>query len=663
MDLLVFLIDSPVISALAKTLLHFLWQGCVIAFGLYIALNTINKRQSELRYVISLAAMALCVAVPVSTFFWLYQPVSVVSIEQLSPAVVELIQAQHVGASAEPVWSWLDWSLLLSSTAILWFVGVIYLSIHLMFELFNVYQLPRRNVIEPHEEISEIFDNLLTRLQVNRFTKLLISLNAEVPMVVGFIKPVVLVPFSMASGLSNAQLEMLLAHELAHVKRHDYLVNFFQTLASILLFFHPLVNWISLQIRIEREYCCDDIAVQTCGNVKAYATALTDAESIRSHHIPQLAMAATGGDLKNRVVRMIEHTDCASKSSRSWHSMVLASLVAISMAVMLFSAHAGYQTRIVDVLHGEVNEPQPLLTLDSESLQALSDNNTEGEKDTANNTKTQPTAEQANASISGISQSAKPGKSIDVNAKDALTLQAAAVPQQPQANSGLADQQETLATAIEPQALVKKNTNVDSAQSNQTGLQANAVTAVSIDNEATKLGGAELTEVTPATLAASNAARFSVISDNGQVSKYAIPSVNNKQSDTRLSAVTAASPKNEVKNQAELISIVAPSLVRNARPNYPRTAIARNVEADVKVSFIVDKNGRISHIEFEKNVPGYFKRSIRKALKKWRFEPGYIDGKVSEMTLTRIFNFRDPDGEVGEDTTLKVTGSRLQKQI
>ena len=122
---------------------------------------------------------------------------------------------------------------------------------------------------------------------------------------IGWDKPAVLLPVSAMSGLSPDQIESILAHELAHIQRQDYLVNILQTLVEILGFYHPAVWWVSRQIRIEREHCCDDLAVAVCGNSVAYARALTQLETIRSRS-GILAMAATGGGLTSRIKRLVQ---------------------------------------------------------------------------------------------------------------------------------------------------------------------------------------------------------------------------------------------------------------------------------------------------------------------------------------------------------------------
>ena len=105
---------------------------------------------------------------------------------------------------------------------------------------------------------------------------------------IGWLRPVILFPASALTGLSAEQLEALLAHELAHIRRYDYLVNLLQTTVETLFFYHPAVWWVSAQVRQEREHCCDDLAVAACGDVLTYARALTALEQLRGSE-PQLA--------------------------------------------------------------------------------------------------------------------------------------------------------------------------------------------------------------------------------------------------------------------------------------------------------------------------------------------------------------------------------------
>jgi len=149
-----------------------------------------------------------------------------------------------------------------------------------------------------------IATRLSRRLHIARTVRLLRSTLVEVPTVIGWMKPVILLPASALSGLNPHQLEAILAHELAHIRRHDYLVNLLQTVVETLLFYHPAVWWLSRRIRAERENCCDDLAVNLCGDPFTYAQALADLEELRGPD-RRFVMAADGGSLVQRVRRVL----------------------------------------------------------------------------------------------------------------------------------------------------------------------------------------------------------------------------------------------------------------------------------------------------------------------------------------------------------------------
>src|SRR5213075_1678041 len=136
-------------------------------------------------------------------------------------------------------------------------------------------------------------------MRLRRAVKLVESAAVEVPAVISWLRPVVLLPASTLTGLAPKQIEMVLAHELAHIRRHDFLVNILQAVVETLMFYHPAVWWMSRRLRIERENCCDDLAVAVCGDALQYARALTRLEELRGG--PRIALAANGGSLLTRV--------------------------------------------------------------------------------------------------------------------------------------------------------------------------------------------------------------------------------------------------------------------------------------------------------------------------------------------------------------------------
>jgi len=186
----------------------------------------------------------------------------------------------------------------------LWLVGVAMLSMYTAGGWVRVRRLARLG-IEPAEPAwNSKLESLKRRLQVSRPVRLYMSAIAQVPTVIGWVRPCILLPVSAIIGLDEVQLQAVLAHELAHIRRYDYLVNLLQSGVETLLFYHPAVWWVSRKIRAERENCCDDLAVEACGDVLVYAGALAKLEELRGTTCGP-ALAATGGDLLARIRRLV----------------------------------------------------------------------------------------------------------------------------------------------------------------------------------------------------------------------------------------------------------------------------------------------------------------------------------------------------------------------
>ena len=191
-----------------------------------------------------------------------------------------------------------------ASSSSTWLSGVALLTLRLLAGWLWVQRLSSRGTSPAPRGWQQMVVRLSKRLHISRPIRLLESAMVEVPTVIGWLRPVVLMPASALAGMAPEQLEAILAHELAHIRRHDYLVNLLQTLVETLLFYHPAVWWLSRRIRIERENCCDDLAVSLCGDPYAYAKALADLEELRADS-GRLVLAATGGSLLYRVRRLL----------------------------------------------------------------------------------------------------------------------------------------------------------------------------------------------------------------------------------------------------------------------------------------------------------------------------------------------------------------------
>jgi hypothetical protein len=186
-------------------------------------------------------------------------------------------------------------------------------------------------------------------MQVSRRVRLLPTDRVDSPSVIGWLRPVILAPVGVLSGLAPQQVEALLAHELAHVRRHDYLVNVLQGIAESLLFYHPAVWWISNQIRTEREHCCDDLAVEASGDVLVYARALAALESMRPAHF-RAALSANDGSLLRRIRRLAD--PMAAHRPAGWG-------VAWSLGALLLVGIAGV------AVTGAQAQSQPVVSVDS----------------------------------------------------------------------------------------------------------------------------------------------------------------------------------------------------------------------------------------------------------------------------------------------------------
>jgi beta-lactamase regulating signal transducer with metallopeptidase domain len=216
----------------------------------------------------------------------------------------------------------------LPTFVILWAVGGLLFVLRLALGWRAAQRLATVGLTVPPQAISAAMSRVSARLNLQRPVQLWQSTQAEVPLVVGCWRPVVLLPVSLASGLAPDQLESLLAHELAHVRRHDFLVNLLQALVETLFFYHPAMWWLSSRIRIERENCCDDLAVAVCSNRLGYARALVALEELRGVSA-SLALGANGGSLLDRV-RRIAGVPCEPRPSAV---AVLASSLIVVLAI------------------------------------------------------------------------------------------------------------------------------------------------------------------------------------------------------------------------------------------------------------------------------------------------------------------------------------------
>ncbi|HVF35377.1 MAG TPA: M56 family metallopeptidase, partial [Candidatus Saccharimonadia bacterium] len=287
------------VSALGWTLLHFLWQGALVGAAYGIARIALSHSRPQSRYALGLGALALLAALPVLTLLYL-APISAAGAAGAASAPVALgtidaaSRAVVPGFSVEP---WLPW--LVGA----WLLGVVGCALRALLQYLRMRRVCRLGA-EPLPEWDGRLLALCRRFGVTRPVRLLRSAIVQTPSLFGWIAPVIVLPVSVLVGLTPQQVELVIAHELGHVRRWDYAVNLLQIVVETVLFYHPVVHWISREVRNEREACCDDLVLRLGGDPVDYAQALAGLEELRGMtHAP--ALAASGGHLLGRIRRIV----------------------------------------------------------------------------------------------------------------------------------------------------------------------------------------------------------------------------------------------------------------------------------------------------------------------------------------------------------------------
>lgn len=193
-----------------------------------------------------------------------------------------------------------------------WLIGVLLCSLRPLLGWRMLRRLRRIGISPPSDDVLAAFTRVSQQLGLRRAVKVFHSTLATGPLVVGYLKPVVLLPVSLVTSIPLSQLEAILAHELAHIRRHDFIINLFQTLMETLFFYHPAIWWLSRRIRIEREHCCDDLVVKLFNNGVDYGRALLAIEQLQSQRTV-LALGAADGSLLGRIRRISGSTSHQSR--------------------------------------------------------------------------------------------------------------------------------------------------------------------------------------------------------------------------------------------------------------------------------------------------------------------------------------------------------------
>jgi beta-lactamase regulating signal transducer with metallopeptidase domain len=279
----------------AGSLLHFVWQGAVIALVAAAGLRLLRHRSAEARYAFAIGSLLVMLAAPLFTLAFYSQTGAVAQ---------RLILALRLASTSGQTAAAVEASLWAQRILLSWCVGVVVFSTRLIVGWRLSWQLVKsaEEILTP--KVIEIFEIVRERLGLQKPIRLVTHGRLDSPVVVGWLRPVVLLPAALISGFTTEQLSAILAHELAHIRRHDFVVNILQRCVESILFYHPAVWWLSKRIRAEREHCCDDVAIRLCGSRKIYAEALIEMERARQPR-PILAVAAADGAVLQRFRRVL----------------------------------------------------------------------------------------------------------------------------------------------------------------------------------------------------------------------------------------------------------------------------------------------------------------------------------------------------------------------
>jgi beta-lactamase regulating signal transducer with metallopeptidase domain len=314
---------TPHFESLGWTLIHFCWQAAAIAIAYKVADTILSSARSHVRYLVALAALLAMFLSAAATLTYeetrIRQTATTPSTAQ---PLVDSVLATFASAPAASIPATFDPSVPATSHPFnlvaalpwldaLWMLGVLALSLRTIGGWLLIQRLRTTAVANIPPDLAATFLRLSRRIGLKRSIDLRLSAHIASPVAIGIFRSLVLLPVSALTTLSPDQLEAVLAHELAHIRRADYLWNLLQTVIETLFFFHPAVWWIGSNLRQQRELCCDDIAVASCADPLTYATALLLLEEQRSAQL-HLAMALDGNQprftLRSRIARILGDT-------------------------------------------------------------------------------------------------------------------------------------------------------------------------------------------------------------------------------------------------------------------------------------------------------------------------------------------------------------------
>lgn len=555
---------ASAMQLLGLVLLHFLWQGAAI--GAVFGLLRRQLGAGNPRYTLGMICFFALAAAPVATALWLSAD-GAVATAATAEAVASTAADAVYAIPGSALGQWMDY---LPWLVAFWAAGVILLSLRALMHWRGLSRLIRGGVAMP--EWGDRLRQLCARFGLGK-VGLLYSADVETPTLVGWIRPVILLPAAVALGFPAAQIELILAHELGHLRRWDHLVNLFQVVVETVLFYHPVVHWISRDLRDQREICCDSLVLGLGqANPRDYVATLADLEQLRLEGPASLALSATGGVLLERV-QHIANVPTTRLDLRAPVRLLPLLVVGAAVIVLGYAQRATWENSSMLALLA----PQQIREL----LQR------------------EPVQIHLAAPVIG-----------DV-AVDRRSLRLPRLP--------------VLAEAV-PEAGPLPATSVPQP------VAAPALPATNL------VATAEPATVVPAPLASLPAA-----------DPVAAP----------VAPVSVAPAPLESTAPREPITAHA------VQPGYPERALLRGVSGNVRLSYVLDEDGRVRDVKVEQSSPAtVFDTSAVTALRKWRFVPGSFEAGTRRYSRQFVFALNGGVVQTAEESVdpndcRVVTGTRI----
>lgn len=345
MNLISNFISENLINALGWTLVHSLWQGAAAAVGFALLMVFMRRYRSQTRYYIGVMAVLLVLAMSVVTFVSIYRAGAAGGVHAnlagtVGTVTTDAMEIENSGSIALVFQNYFNRHLPLIVTV--WMLGIMVLVLRFAGGFIYNQRIKVHRTRPLSSPWQDRLETLCQKIGVDRTVRFVESASIKIPMTIGHFKPVLLFPIGLVTGLPRDQVEALIAHELAHIVRRDYLMNIMQNVVDILFFYHPGVRWISAHVRAERENCCDDMAVSVSGDSLNFAKALTVIQEtangfgVRAVE-PAVAVSGKRFGLLARVKRLLNPP---ANRSQFTEGFIGASILAVCILTLVMSTNA-----------------------------------------------------------------------------------------------------------------------------------------------------------------------------------------------------------------------------------------------------------------------------------------------------------------------------------